>query len=324
MDYVFILFMIAAFFAVVLLLEGLYQMWNASHGPEIQRINQRLHDMSAGNFTGRPALLIKQRLLSESPGFEKILLRVPRVQSLDRLIEQGGSSMSVAQFLSLTLLAALMGLMLGLFFALPWILIVPLCLTAASLPFLYVHNRKSKRIGKIERQLPDALDLMSRALRAGHSFPSALDMVGTEGQQPIAREFRIVSDEVNFGIPLGDALGNLAVRVPVTDLRYFVIAVLIQRETGGNLAELLDNLAGLMRERFKLLGHIKVLSAEGRLSAWILTLLPFAMVILINLINPQLMSVLWTDSLGRKLSAWAMVAIVLGVIWMWRIIRIRV
>jgi len=111
MDYVFILFMIAAFFAVVLLLEGLYQMWNASHGPEIQRINQRLQDMSAGSFTGRPALLIKQRLLSESPGFEKILLGVPRIQKLDRLIEQGGSSMSVAQFFSLTLLAALIGLM---------------------------------------------------------------------------------------------------------------------------------------------------------------------------------------------------------------------
>lgn len=324
MDYLFILFMVAAFFAVVLLLESLYQMWNATRGPEAKRINQRLQAMSASGYGGRPALLIKQRLLSETPAVEKILLGIPRVHKIDRLIEQSGSSMSVAQFVSVTLLAVLGGLLLGVFLTLPWFLIIPLCLALACLPFVAVLNKKQKRVAKIERQLPDALDLMSRALRAGHSFPSALEMVAKEGPEPIAQEFRVASDEVNFGIPLNDALTNLAVRVPVTDLRYFVIAVLIQRDTGGNLAELLDNLSALIRERFKLLGHIKVLSAEGRLSAWILTILPFAMVVLINLINPRLMSVLWTDTLGQKLSAAAMVAMVLGVIWMWRIIKIRV
>lgn len=324
MDYLFILFMVAAFFAVVLLLEGLYQLWNATRGPEIQRINQRIQAMSAGSYQGKSALLVKQRLLSEIPAFEKALLGIPRIHGLDRLLEQSGSRMSVAQFLGLSLIVGLAGLLLGYVLALPWFISLLLGLAVASLPYVAVLNKKIKRVGKIERQLPDALDLMSRALRAGHSFPSALDMVGKEGQQPIAQEFRVVSDEVNFGIPLNDALNNLAVRVPVTDLRYFVIAVLIQRDTGGNLAELLDNLAGLMRERFKLLGHIKVLSAEGRLSAWILTVLPFAMVALINIINPRLMSVLWTDPLGQRLSAAAMVAMVLGVIWMWRIIKIRV
>lgn len=324
MDYLFILFMVAAFFAVVLLLEGLYQLWNATHGPEIQRINQRIQAMSASGYEGRPALLIKQRLLSETPAVEKVLLGIPRIHTLDRLIEQSGSGMSVAQFLALTLLAGLTGLVLGYLLALPWFISLLLGLATASIPYVLVLNKKIKRVGKIERQLPDALDLMSRALRAGHSFPSALDMVGKEGQQPIAQEFRVVSDEVNFGIPLNDALNNLAVRVPVTDLRYFVIAVLIQRDTGGNLSELLDNLSHLMRERFKLLGHIKVLSAEGRLSAWILTILPFAMVGIINALNPRLMSVLWTDTLGQKLGMAAMVAMVLGVIWMWRIIKIRV
>lgn len=324
MDYLFILFMVAAFFAVVLLLEGLYQLWNASHGPEIKRINQRIQAMSASGYEGRSALLAKERLLSETPALQKVLLGIPRIHGLDRLIEQSGSTLSVAQFLALTLVVGLAGLLLGYIFALPWFVSLLLALALASLPYLAILNKKVKRVGKIERQLPDALDLMSRALRAGHSFPSALDMVGKEGQQPIAQEFRVVSDEVNFGIPINDALNNLAVRVPVTDLRYFVIAVLIQRDTGGNLAELLDNLAALMRERFKLLGHIKVLSAEGRLSAWILTILPFAMVALINIINPRLMSVLWTDTLGQKLSMAAMVAMVLGVIWMWRIIKIRV
>jgi tight adherence protein B len=324
MDYLFVLFMVAAFFAVVLLLEGLYQLWNASHGPEIKRINQRIQAMSAGSYQGKSALLVKQRLLSETPAVEKVLLGIPRNHGLDRLLEQSGSSMSVAQLLGLTLLVGLAGLLLGYFLGLPWIISLLLGLAVASLPYIVVLNKKNKRVGKIERQLPDALDLISRAMRAGHSFPSALDMVGKEGQQPIAQEFRIVSDEINFGIPLNDALNNLAVRVPVTDLRYFVIAVLIQRDTGGNLAELLDNLSHLMRERFKLLGHIKVLSAEGRLSAWILTILPFAMVAIINVLNPRLMSVLWTDPLGQRLAMAAMVGMVLGVIWMWRIIKIRV
>jgi len=324
MDYLFILFMVAAFLAVVLLLEGLYQLWNASHGPEIKRINQRIQAMSASGYAGRPALLVKQRLLSETPAVEKLLLGIPRIHRLDRLIEQSGATLSVAQFLALTLAIGVAVAVAGYLLALPGLVSLLLAVAAACIPYAVIVNKKMKRVGRIERQLPDALDLMSRALRAGHSFPSALDMVGKEGQQPIAQEFRVVSDEVNFGIPLNDALNNLAVRVPVTDLRYFVIAVLIQRDTGGNLAELLDNLAGLMRERFKLLGHIKVLSAEGRLSAWILTILPFAMVALINLINPRLMSVLWTDPLGQRLSMMAMVAMVLGVIWMWRIIKIRV
>src|SRR5512143_3601126 len=237
MDYLFILFMVAAFFAVVLLLESLYQMWNATHGPEAMRIKQRLQAMSAGGYGGKSALLIKQRLLSETPAVEKILMRIPRAHKIDRLIEQSGSSMSVAQFVSLTLLAVLAGLVLGLFLALPWFVIVPLCLALASIPYIVVLNKKLKRVAKIEHQLPDALDLMSRALRAGHSFPSALEMVAKEGPEPIDQEFRVVSDEINFGIPLNDALNNLAVRVPVTDLRYFVIAVLIQRYTGGNLAE---------------------------------------------------------------------------------------
>lgn len=324
MDYLFIVFILVAFFAVVLLLEGLFQLWNSTHGPEIKRINQRLQAMSAGNYEGRPALLIKQRLLSDTPSLDKLLLGVPRIHGLDRLIEQSGYTLSVAQLLGYMLLGGLLGLLAGFFLSLPWFLIFALSLVSASVPYLVVLNKKLARVAKIERQLPDALDLMSRALRAGHSFPSALEMVAKEGQQPIAREFGVAADEVNFGIPMDDALNNLAVRVPVTDLRYFVIAVLIQRDTGGNLAELLDNLARLIRERFKLLGQIQVLSAEGRLSAWILTILPFAMVFLINLINPRLMSVLWTDSFGRQLSLVAMMAMVLGVIWMWRIIKIRV
>lgn len=197
-------------------------------------------------------------------------------------------------------------------------------LGAALIPAIHVLRTRRKRLSTIEQQLPDALDLMSRAMRAGHAFPSAIDMVGSEGPQPIAREFAIASDEVNYGILMQDALRNLSLRVPITDLRFFVIAVAIQRETGGNLTEILDKLAALMRARFRLLGTVKVLAAEGKWSGWILSLLPFLLLGAINLINPGFMSILWKDPAGLITIYIGATLIFVGIIWMWRIIKIHV
>jgi tight adherence protein B len=149
-------------------------------------------------------------------------------------------------------------------------------------------------------------------------------MVGEEAQDPIAGEFRIVHDEINFGVAVPTALTNLANRVPSPDMRYFVIAVLIQRETGGNLTELLGNISSLIRERLKLLGKVRVLSAEGRMSAWILCALPFALAGVINIVHPKFMAVLWTDPMGLNMIYAALVMMVLGALWMRKIIRIRV
>ena len=167
-------------------------------------------------------------------------------------------------------------------------------------------------------------DVTRAALRAGHAFSSALKMVGDEMPEPVAGEFRITFDELNYGISLQDALQNMATRAPSDDLRYFVIAVLIQRETGGNLTELLDSISALIRARLKLMGTINVLSAEGRLSAWILGLLPFVLAVILNIINPKFMSVLWTDPLGLKLVWVMLVMMVIGIFWMRRVIRIHV
>jgi tight adherence protein B len=195
---------------------------------------------------------------------------------------------------------------------------------AGLLPLLYILRKRAKRMFKIVEQLPDALDLISRALRAGHAFPSGLQMVGEETQDPIAGEFRIVHDEINFGVSVPAALTNLANRVPSPDMRHFVMAVLIQRETGGNLTELLANISTLIRERMKLLLKIRVLSAEGKLSAWILCILPFVLAGIINVLNPRFMSVLWTDPLGLKMIYAALIFMGVGALWMRKIIRIRV
>jgi len=324
MDYLFLIFLVSAFFAVVLLLEAGYTAWNTSMGPEAKRIQHRLQAMSAGSRVSAESSIVKQRLLSELPTLERLLLRTPRVQSLDRLLVQSGLNWSVAKYLGLTLLAMIVVLFAGLLLHFYWLFILLGVVAVAMLPYLYVLNARTKRIHTIEGQLPDALELMSRALRAGHAFPSALEMVADEGPTPIAGEFKTTFDEVNYGIPMQDALMNMTTRIASPDMRYFVIAVLIQRETGGNLAELLDNLAKLMRERFKLLGHIRVLSAEGKLSAWILTLLPFALATTIHFVHPKFLAVLWNDPVGLKMIYMAAMLMGLGIIWMRYIIKIRV
>lgn len=325
MDYLYYLFATLIFIAVVLLVEGLYLSWNSAKGPEAERVARRLRVMSAGGHGDTQSISItKERLLSETPLMQRMLLEIPRVSTLDRLLQQSGLSWSVAEFFGMALLAFLAVLFAASYLAMPWLLRLALAGAVATLPFFYVTSAKRKRLDRIEQQLPDALDLMGRALRAGHAFPTALKMVGDEMSDPLAVEFRIAFDEVNFGIAMPEALMNLATRVPSTDLRYFVIAVLIQRETGGNLSELLTSISAIIRDRIKLMGQVRVLSAEGKMSAWVLSLLPFGAALMIQLTNPKFLEVLYTDPAGRKMVAVAVVMMVFGVLAMRKIIRIRV
>jgi len=322
-DYLYYLFVVLGFFAVVLFLEGMYLTWNAYKGPEKMRIAKRLQAISVG-VSSQASSLAKERLLAKTPELQSFLLRIPRIHLVDRMLLQSGLNISVAGFIAITSLALASGAVVGLLLAVSsWVAFV-IAIVAGIIPYLYVKKSKFKRMEIIELQLPDSLDLMGRAMRAGHAFPSALQMVSSEMPDPIASEFRIVFDEINYGIPAQEALMNLSTRVPSTDLSYFVIAVLIQRETGGNLAELLGNISHLIRERMKLLGTVRVLSAEGRLSAWILTLLPFVLGFVLNLVNPNFLSMLWTDPLGIKMVIYALGLMVIGIFTMSRIIKIRV
>jgi tight adherence protein B len=323
MDYIYYLFVVLGFIAIFLLLEGLYSAWNTYKGPEVLRIEKRLRALSAGSST-TASKLIKQRLLSNSETMQSLLLSIPRVHALDRMLLQSGTQINVATFLWYTLLSAAIAALVAVLLKFPFTVAGIAALIATLLPWRYIVHLSKKRKATIEQQLPDTLDLMSRAMLAGHAFPSALKMVGDEMPEPISGEFRIVFDEINYGISVPDALNNLVVRVPSTDMSYLVISVLLQRETGGNLAALLDSLSKLIRERMKLLGTIKVLSAEGKLSAQILTVLPFVLALAIHLLNPEFLSVLWTDSLGIKLVSITILMIIGGIYWMRRIIKIRI
>jgi tight adherence protein B len=325
MDYLYYLFATLIFVAVVLLIEGAYLTWNSSKGPEAERVLRRLRVMSAGSHNGEQSIsIVKERLLSKTPAIQRLLLQVPRVGALDRLLQQSGLSWTAAEFLGMTLLTFFAVFFATQYLAIHELLRLTLACACALVPWLYVMRAKDKRLAHIEQQLPDALDLMGRALRAGHAFPTALKMVGDEMNDPLAGEFRAAFDEVNFGISMPDALMNLATRVPSTDLRYFVIAVLIQRETGGNLAELLGSISAIIRERIKLLGQVRVLSAEGKMSAWVLGLLPFGAALMIQLTNPKFLEVLYTDPGGQKMLIIAGVMMLIGIVAMRKIIRIRV
>ncbi|MGZ2748399.1 type II secretion system F family protein [Burkholderia stagnalis] len=325
MDPIFYAFVILLFVAVVLTFEGIYQWWNARHGVSAKRIEARIRAMSAGGQVQKERLsILKERMLNEAKPFDRLLMAMPRIQSVDLLLQQSGMSWSVAKLAGISLALPPIALLALSFTTLPLLLAALVALPTASLPMLLVMRNRGRRMRKLERQLPDVCDMIARALRSGHAFTSAIGMVSDEFSEPMGSEFRVTFDEINYGVSLHDALMNLATRVPVRDLRYFVIAVLIQRETGGNLAELLDSIAALIRERFKLFDKIRVLSAEGRMSAWVLGLLPFATAGAMMLLNPEFLAVLWQDPAGIKMVATTLVSMAFGVLWMRRIIRIRV
>lgn len=325
MDTIFITFAVLLFAAVIFMIEGVFTWWSSTRGEEAKRMQRRLRLMSAGAHGSNEQLsILKQRLLSESPAMERILLQVPRIHHLDLILEQSDIGWSVAKLLTYTCIAIVSIVLLGMYLHVPWVITSAVAIIAATIPIIMVLRARKKRLNQFEVQLPEVADLISRSLRAGHAFPSALQMVSEEMPEPSATEFRITFDEINYGIGMNEALQNLATRVPLTDLRYFVIAVLIQRESGGNLAEILGNISKIIRDRLKLFSRIRVLSAEGKMSAWVLGLLPFAVGFVISIVNPKYMSALYTDPAGQKMMGVAAIMIIIGIIWMRSIIRIRV
>ncbi|WP_322049947.1 type II secretion system F family protein [Paraburkholderia bannensis] len=316
---------ILLFVAVVLAMEGAYIWWNSNHGPVARRFESRIRAISAGGHVNSERLsILKERLLSDATPLERALMMLPRVQGIDRFLQQAGMQWSVARLLMTCAVVPPFAFALAMLSPAPLPVVALFSLLSGALPLLYVRRKRAKRLRNLERQLPEACDMLARALRSGHAFSLAIDMVGTEFAEPMGGEFRTTFDEINYGVSLNEALANLATRVPIRDLRYFVIAVLIQRETGGNLAEVLDGITVLIRERFKLFDKVRVLSAEGRLSAWILGLMPFVVGTAMMFLNPDFMQVLWQDPVGLKMIGVALSGIVVGVIWMSRVVALRV
>lgn len=281
--------------------------------------------------TAGPAVIETKVLLEpEKPAnvaIQNLLRRFDFVRKMEAHIQQAGMTMNVYSLLLLMVGLLVPGALLG---ARLNILMYPEpsalagALVCGSLPYLYVLGARKKRLATFEEQFPEALDFLARAMRAGHAFSIALEMLSEESPQPLGQEFRKVFNEANLGLPIETALQNLANRVPLLDVSFFVSAVLLQRETGGNLAEILNKLALIIRERFKLKGQVKAASAHGRITGTILTLMPVALMFGLLIVAPGYLQGMAADEDGRMLIAVCIVCMVIGHFLIRKIVNIKV
>ena len=268
--------------------------------------------------------LLKDRHVGPLPGLDRMVGGSARGFALAAWIEQSGVRLSVS---ALLLMSIACGAVAGFIVAMAtrmsigWIIGG---LLGAAMPSVFLRVKRTRRLRTFEEAFPEALDLVSRALKAGHAFATGLKMVADEMPEPVGPEFRKTFDEQNFGLPLKDALSNLTVRMPLLDVRFFSTAVLIQRETGGNLSEILENLSHVVRERFKILRQVRVYTAHGRLTGYVLLALPVFLSIALAFINPEHMQLLFQERIGHLLLGAATVMQIVGYFWIKRVVKIEV
>jgi tight adherence protein B len=311
----------------VIFFLGIYGVyWFVIVRPEAQAVGvvkRRLRGVRQ-KAVNRQADLRKQVQTLSSIGVVEALLKrsESRTASLQLLIEQAGLNITVGTLVLGSATLAVLVFYVA-YRATGWLLLAaPIALLAATVPVTVVKYMRTRRMRKFEEQFPEALDLLSRALRAGHAFTTGLEMIATEMADPIGPEFRVLYDQQNFGMPLPDALRLFAHRIPVLDARFFVTAVLIQRESGGNLSEILDNLAGVMRERFRVKRQMRVISAHGRISGWVLVALPPVLATVIFSINGETRDLMFHDPLGQQLVIAAVCLQIIGTLIMRKIINV--
>jgi tight adherence protein B len=309
---------VSVFLGVLAIVVGAY--WLFIVQPE-QRLVESLKPHKPKSRVGR--VLKPEEKLSAVGPFDTLLRRSAVAGPLQTLIEQSGLNLTVGTLLLATGCAALGGYLLAILFTHLQVIGLLAGAVLGALPIALVRRARTKRVLRFEEQFPEAIDLVARALRAGHALPTGLGMVADEMGKPVGTEFRILFDEQNFGLTLPDAMRNFARRVPVLDARFFVTAVLTQRETGGNLAEVLDNLASVIRDRFKVKRQIRVISAHGRITGWVLILLPPSLAVATLALNPSYLGTLLGDPVGIRMIEVAAVLQVLGTLVIRRIINVE-
>ena len=317
---------IAIFVLALLVIELSFHALRIYQNPDRSMVRKRLSRslVEEANNTDNDNNLLKKQVFSDVPFLNQILSALPWFGRLQLTINQAKMNYTIGFFILVTLTFGLVGhLVSSVFLKSTW---QPLLISMglATLPYLHLLWKKKERMATFEKQLPEALDLIARALKAGHAFTSGMKLVSEEFKDPIGPEFDETLDEINFGLSVTDALKNLTKRVECLDLRFFAVSVILQRETGGNLAEIIESLAHLIRERFKFRRKVRVLSAEGKLSAVILLTLPFLLFASLLLINPGYMAILIQDPIGNTISVISIVMMVVGVFFIRRIIDIDV
>ncbi len=324
MDSLYVLILVACGVASFLLLLGLLEAWNTYWHPSYKLLDQRMHQMFKDERHIEVSLIVNHRALSRYPWLDSALKRVPGVHDLDHFLRQADIPLDVSQTLIGALLLVFFVGLMGVIFNFPATFTVLLAGSILGAAVYYLKRHRARRLASIEKQLPDALDLMVRALQSGHAFVSALQLTASESSRPLSAEFQRVFDEISLGMGMQSAMSNLAIRVDSKEIRYFVVAVLIQNETGGNLADVLRKTSTLIRERQKIAGVVRVLSAEGRISAWILSVLPFVLAFVLYLINPDFIAMLWREKMGQMMLGISMSLMLVGIFWMSKLVKIKV
>jgi tight adherence protein B len=288
-----------------------------------RRVDRRLRELSipAAPLTPNDSVVVP---VHDSSMWSQLAARTRSGRRLQRLIEQSGVRTSSGAVIVLSVLAGIAAIGLGLLFVRPLWIVPALGIAAAMSPTAWLMRKRSVRMRRFEELFPEALDLLSRAIKAGHAFQTAMAMVAEEMPDPVGPEFRKTFDQQNFGLPLRDALNALVERVQIMDVKFFVTAVLIQRDTGGNLSEILDNLAHVVRDRFKVLRQVRVHTAHGRFTGWVLLALPAALAIALSFINPEHMQLLFREPMGQTMLVAAAVMQTIGFFWIKRVIKIEV
>ena len=314
------------FIFCLFLVLGAYLIATRSSDAKRVRLNQRLSEalLNSSHTDDVEILLARQELMSEIPWVNRVLIQLQAATKFKHVLDQADLEITVTRLL---MFSGMAGLLAGLATSMltPVLLIILTCgLAGAIVPFIHVFWKRKKRFEKFLEHLPDALELMSRALAAGHAFSEALHMVSVEMPEPISKEFRKTYEEQNLGLSLKLALANLTQRMPLLDLRLCVTAVMIQRETGGNLAEILEKVAYTIRERFRILGDLKTLTTSSRMSAWLLCGLPIGVALAVSVMNPEYMSILWKDPRGHKLIYLALGLEVVGMLIVKKILNIKI
>jgi tight adherence protein B len=315
----------ALFLIFVLVIELLAYSYRSVRGVSGEKARKRLQRVSLAESPGQDTDILRKKLVrSTVPMLNEFLARMPGIHSLQQLTMQARTRHPPSVFLLLGMILALLGY---------WIvsqrtgnLLVSLLVAMflGSLPFYYLKGKRRKRIERFQQQLPEALEMTARGLRAGHAFTTGMRLVAEGFEDPLGTEFRTTLEEINFGVSVADALKNLIGRVDCPDLRFFVVSSIIQRETGGNMADIMDSIARIQRHRFSFNEKVRVLSAEARLSAKILIALPLLIMAGIRVMNPDYLSLLFTTEMGRGMLAGASFMLVVGIFVIMRMVKIEV
>jgi len=312
-------------FALFLVL-GAYLLATHNTDQKRQRLQKRLSEalLHSTHTEDVDVVLARNELMSEIPWVNRTLISMQSALQLKRMLDQADLHITPSRLLMFSFMSGLLGALAASVLTVFVPLMILGGLVTASLPLVHVWWKRKKRFDAFLEHLPDTLDLMSRALSAGHAFPEALHMVSMEMPEPIATEFRKAYEEQNLGLSLKLALENLTNRIPILDLKICVTAIMIQRETGGNLAEILEKVAYTIRERFRILGDLKTLTTSSRLSAWLLCALPIFVALIVTVMNPEYMSVLWKDPRGHYLIAAALFLQITGMLIVRKILNIKI